>query len=83
MKTLCLKRQPKYYVLCFESPYFLLVTAAKCVKFMNGLDLILLIATFSSEFRSTTVYFEVAEIEVRVKQEAVKGVLDPEGQKPT
>jgi hypothetical protein len=38
---------------------------------------------FSSEFRNTTVCFEVAEIEVRVKQEAVKNVLDPEGQKPT
>jgi len=25
----------------------------------------------------------VAKIEVRVKQEAVYGVLDPEGQKPT
>ena len=38
---------------------------------------------FSSEFRSTTVYFEVAEIEVRLKQEVMTGVLDPEGQKPT
>jgi len=46
MKTPCLKRQPKYYALYFVSPYFLLVTAVKCVKFVNGLDLTLLIATF-------------------------------------
>jgi hypothetical protein len=35
------------------------------------------------EFRSTTVCFEVAEIEVLLKQEAVKGLLETGGQKPT
>ena len=46
MKAPCLKWQPKYNALYFVFPYILVVTAAKCVKFMYGLDLILLIATF-------------------------------------
>jgi hypothetical protein len=50
---------------------------------LNVLDGILIVANFLSKFRNTVVYFEVAEIEVQLKQRAVTGVLLTEGQKPT